>query len=179
MKIYPGHDYADNEYALLGAERVQNPFLHPRSQAEYLEFVKEFFSPLADATGDGHVTLQCGTRRVIAAATPFKNIDAAGLSQLLKREPQPFLLDVREPFELTAFGAIPSVVNIPMGELMERFGEIPADKSRPIVAICQSGSRSYEIAHYLTKQGYTAVYNLEGGTSGWVQSHRRQKAVLR
>ena len=36
--------------------------------------------------------------------------------------------------------------------------------------ICQSGNRSFEVAHYLVQQGYSRVYNLEGGTFGWMMN---------
>ena len=55
----------------------------------------DFFPPLAEASGDGPVILQCGTRRV---------------------------------------------------------------------------STSAEVAHYLIQQGYSRVYNLEGGTFGWMMN---------
>jgi rhodanese-related sulfurtransferase len=83
---------------------------------------------------------------------------------------QPFLLDVRNPQELIMAGAVPGVVNIPLGELDHRLGELPADKSAPIVVICQSGARSMSAARMLDKAGYAEVYNLEGGTGAWMRS---------
>jgi rhodanese-related sulfurtransferase len=38
-----------------------------------------------------------------------------------------FLLDVREPFEL-AVKKEPGAVNIPIGQLRARFGELPRDR---------------------------------------------------
>jgi rhodanese-related sulfurtransferase len=83
------------------------------------------------------------------------------------------LLDVREAFELTAFGAIPGVLNIPMGELVERLHEIPSGAGTTIVVICQSGSRSFQVAQYLAVRGYGNICNLDGGTSAWIQSGQR------
>ena len=39
----------------------------------------------------------------------------------------PFMLDVREPEEM-ADGVIPGSVNIPMGDVKERLGELPTDR---------------------------------------------------
>lgn len=97
----------------------------------------------------------------------FKDIGVAEFTNLQHQQPDLLLLDVREPFELTAFGAIPGVKNIPIGALVSRMHELPADTSHPIVAICQSGSRSREVAQYLVSKGFTNVYNLAGGTSAW------------
>ena len=101
---------------------------------------------------------------------PYKNITAHELREMLDRKPAPFLLDVREPFELTAFGSVPGVVNIPMEEIPERLDDLPSDRSAQIVVICQSGSRSAEIAGFLARRGFTQVCNLVGGTYAWVTS---------
>jgi glyoxylase-like metal-dependent hydrolase (beta-lactamase superfamily II)/rhodanese-related sulfurtransferase len=166
-RIYPGHDYDDNVFAFLGQERKENPFLQSRTKAEYIEFVKDFFPPIVESAHGEKVTVQCGTKRVSVHGEPFTEIDIYDLEEMMKSTPSPFLLDVREPFELIAFGAIPGVTNIPAGQVRFRTEDLPADKSTPMVAICQSGGRSYEIAHFLATHGYQNVYNLRGGTSTW------------
>ncbi len=168
-KIYPGHDYEDNEYSLLNDELKNNPFLLNRTKEEYVEFVKDFFPPAAEAVATGgKMTLQCGTKRVVENKNEFKTINSLQLFQMLNENENLFLLDVREPFELLTLGKINGVVNIPIGELTARIDEIPNDESQSIVCICASGNRSYEVAHYLVKKGYKNVLNLEGGTYGWV-----------
>lgn len=169
-RIYPGHDYDANVFALLGGERVTNPFLKSRTREEYIAFVREFFPPIAESIGKGNVTVQCGTKRVSHAAEPFVNITPRDLATMLRAQPAPFLIDVREPFELIAFGAVPGVHNIPAAQVQQRMNELPDDRSAPIVVICQSGGRSYEIAHFLGTHGYTNVHNLQGGTLGWTRS---------
>jgi sulfur dioxygenase len=168
-KIYPGHDYEDNEYSILQDELKNNPFLEKRSKEQYVEFVKDFFPPAAEAVAaDGKMTLQCGTKRVVENKNEFRNISSLQLSQMLNENEDLFLLDVREPFELITLGKINGVVNIPVGELTARIDEVPNDESQGVVCICASGNRSYEVAHYLVKKGYKNVMNLEGGTYGWL-----------
>ena len=41
------------------------------------------------------------------------------------------------------------------------------DRSRPVVTVCRSGSRSAEAAEDLASAGFE-VQNLEGGMEGWV-----------
>jgi len=171
-KIYPGHDYEGREYALLGDERRTNPFLQPRTKEAYVEFVKDFFPPFAEATEGGTMTLQCGTKRVSTAAEGYQRVSAAELASLIQREPGLHLLDVREPFELVAFGTIPGVQNIPVGELAFRTSELPADLTRPIAVICASGNRSSEAAHYLVTRGYARVFDLDGGIYAWKKDGR-------
>jgi glyoxylase-like metal-dependent hydrolase (beta-lactamase superfamily II)/rhodanese-related sulfurtransferase len=168
-KIYPGHDYNDNEFAYLKDEIKNNPFLKERTKQEYIEFVKDFFPPFADADGDGEkVILQCGTKRVSNKTAEFKDITAVQLLAMVKERDDLFLLDVRQPFEL-AMGKIDGVVNIPVSTLPSQLNKLPG-KSDAIVCICASGGRSSEAAHYLTKQGYNNVYNLLGGTFTYLAS---------
>ena len=171
MKMYPGHDYQDLEFSYLGDEKENNPFLQPRTKAEYVEFVNEFFPPLSEATASGDkMTLQCGVARVPQPSDNLQTLGPHELANLLKTGNKPMLLDVREPFELVQMGAIEDVVNIPIGELPMRLHELPSDKSTAIVSVCASGSRSAEASYLLQRNGYTNVKNLKGGTIGWVKN---------
>jgi glyoxylase-like metal-dependent hydrolase (beta-lactamase superfamily II)/rhodanese-related sulfurtransferase len=166
--IHPGHDYEGNRARTLGQEKATNPFLVSRSKEEYMTFVADFFPPLAETTADGAATLQCGVQRVPTPDASFKHTTPEELSRKLSDGQKLFLLDVREPFELIAFGAIPGVVNIPLGQLKSRMKELP--ENREIIVVCQSGSRSVEAANLITHSGLGPVFNLQGGTSRWVRS---------
>jgi NADPH-dependent 2,4-dienoyl-CoA reductase/sulfur reductase-like enzyme/rhodanese-related sulfurtransferase len=69
------------------------------------------------------------------------------------------LLDVREPVEL-AVESVPGAVNIPMGQLRARLGELPKD--REILIICRSAQRAYYATRILLQNGFKAR-NLSGG----------------
>jgi rhodanese-related sulfurtransferase len=169
-RIYPGHDYAGMEFALLGEERISNPFLQLRTKQQFVEFVKDFFPPLAENTGSGgKMTLQCGVQRVQAGGA-VKDISARELRIMIENGKAPFLLDVREPVELAMSGAIEGVHNVSIRRLKQQLDTLPAKKDAQIVCVCQSGGRSSEAAHVLQQEGYTQVLNLSGGTSGWIQA---------
>ncbi|MFA5006795.1 MAG: FAD-dependent oxidoreductase [Candidatus Izemoplasmatales bacterium] len=74
-----------------------------------------------------------------------------------------FFLDVREPVEFE-LGAIPGAVNIPLGSIRERIGELPKD--RTIHVYCLSGIRSHSALRILAQNGF-AVKNLDGGYKTW------------
>lgn len=73
------------------------------------------------------------------------------------------LLDVREHDEWRA-GHAPGAVHIPLGELAQRFAELP--KGRRIVAVCRSGNRSALATESLLRAGLE-VENLDGGMKAW------------
>jgi adenylyltransferase/sulfurtransferase len=75
------------------------------------------------------------------------------------------LLDVREPYE-NSICSLPNSTLIPMGELVQRLGEI--DAGRDVVVYCHSGNRSRTVVNFLRRQGYTRAVNLHGGILEWI-----------
>ena len=69
-------------------------------------------------------------------------------------------IDVREPDEV-AEGTLPGTVNIPLGTLPDRIGEL--DSSRRAVILCRSGGRSTQACQFLAANGFGDVINLDGG----------------
>jgi rhodanese-related sulfurtransferase len=75
------------------------------------------------------------------------------------------LLDVREDWELELAPVPSPLVHIPMGQIVDRIGEL--DPHKETVVICRSGGRSMEVARYLAAQGFVSVANLSGGILKW------------
>ncbi len=73
------------------------------------------------------------------------------------------IVDVREPAEREG-GSIPGSLNIPLGELRSRLGELPKD--REILAHCASGQRSYNACRILMQHGFKC-WNLTGSYKTW------------
>jgi CoA-disulfide reductase len=69
-----------------------------------------------------------------------------------------YLIDVREPIERD-MGMIEGSVNIPLGELRDRLGEIP---TKEVYVYCQVGLRGYLATRILMQAGFK-VKNLDGG----------------
>ena len=63
------------------------------------------------------------------------------------------LLDVREPVELM-LESVPGAVNIPLGQLRSRLGELP--RNREIDVICRSAQRAYYATRILLQNGFKA-----------------------
>jgi adenylyltransferase/sulfurtransferase len=75
------------------------------------------------------------------------------------------LLDVREPWEVELV-SLDGAVNIPLGQLAERMGEL--DPVVPIVAVCHHGNRSEQARLMLEANGFD-VRNLAGGIDAWAR----------
>jgi rhodanese-related sulfurtransferase len=75
------------------------------------------------------------------------------------------LLDVREDWEIALAPVPTDTVQIPMGEISDRMGEL--DPKKETVVICRSGGRSAQVAHFLERQGFGKVFNLSGGILAW------------
>jgi NADPH-dependent 2,4-dienoyl-CoA reductase/sulfur reductase-like enzyme/rhodanese-related sulfurtransferase len=95
---------------------------------------------------------------VLRGDMPIRHWDAAA---------EGFLLDVREPVEL-AVENVPGAVNIPLGQLRARLGELPRD--REIVVVCRSGQRAYYATRILLQNGFEAR-NASGGMLSRFHSH--------
>jgi rhodanese-related sulfurtransferase len=98
--------------------------------------------------------------------TPLQ-ISPPELAERLGDVPPPYLLDVREPWEV-AICAIAGSVNLPMGQVAARLDELPRD--RPIVVICHHGMRSMQITGFLRGRGFALAQNLTGGVGSWAQT---------
>lgn len=75
------------------------------------------------------------------------------------------LLDVREPIEVEQ-GMIADAIQIPLGELAGRSGELPSP-STPILIYCASGVRSLVAAEILRGLGWSEPVSLAPGFNGW------------
>jgi adenylyltransferase/sulfurtransferase len=109
----------------------------------------------------------CGIVPATKAETAVKNgvpqITVAELKRRIDAGEDPFILDVREPFEYQIANIGGKL--IPQNEVPQRLAEI--DRDREIVVQCKSGGRSQRIAEFLKQAGYPDVVNLAGGILAW------------
>ena len=61
-----------------------------------------------------------------------------------------------------------AVQDIPKQELNEKLKEIPKD--RKILVYCRSGQRSAKASRILIENGYSKVYNMQGGIMEWMNA---------
>lgn len=95
----------------------------------------------------------------------FKEIDAPEAVRRMNHD-DAVVLDVREDQEF-AEGHIVNALHIPVGVLDKRLDELEAHKDKPIIVYCRSGDRAARASATLHKQGFTAVFKLNGGVLAW------------
>lgn len=92
------------------------------------------------------------------------NVDTATVQKLDLTDPSIQLIDVRTPDEYKA-GHIAEAKLIPLQELPNRLSEI--DKTKKVYVICHSGNRSSQASQILKENGFTNIYNIQGGMMKW------------
>ena len=80
---------------------------------------------------------------------------------------QPFLLDVRQPWEY-ATCKIENSVLVPMSTIPAEIESL--DINRETVVICHHGIRSRSVGRYLEQAGFNNIINLSGGMAQWVKT---------
>ena len=103
------------------------------------------------------------------ASQNFSKLTPAGAIQLINNE-DVVLLDVREPAE-TSVGKIMKAIQIPVGSVGQRVGELDKHKNKNVIVYCKTGARSGLACRELNKAGFEKVYNLSGGITAWQEAH--------
>lgn len=86
------------------------------------------------------------------------------LAEELASEETPLIVDIRAPREWSAKHLSDSI-NIPLGHLQERIGEVP--RNRRIAVHCAGGYRSSIAVSILNQYGITNLIELAGGITAW------------
>jgi len=102
----------------------------------------------------------------IAYASPYTNIDVDTAYDMITNGSYPELvvLDVRYQYEYDD-GHIRNAILIPYDELAGRLDEL--DPEKETLVYCKLGGRSAIASGTLDSNGFTSVYNMEGGIVAW------------
>ena len=100
------------------------------------------------------------------ASGEIKQITVTEAKQVVDAKEVQFI-DVRTDAEY-AGGHAPKAVNFPLDALGTELSKL--DKDKPVYLICQTGRRSQKGAEILQKAGFKDIYNIEGGTSAWIDA---------
>ena len=107
----------------------------------------------------------CGILPEVNSLSNQYEITPSELAEWLQRDDRPYLLDVRNPYEVE-IAAIPGTDKvIPVDQLPERLSEL--DSSLEMVVYCRSGARSGRAVELLKSAGFRKVKNMVGGVLRW------------
>lgn len=95
----------------------------------------------------------------------MQNFNAVELKEYLTQA-NPLLLDVREPWEFKVCRIEGSQL-MPMREVPVKIKTL--DPEQETVVICHHGVRSYQVCHFLERNGFSKVINLAGGVAAWAR----------
>ncbi|MGH2568068.1 MAG: rhodanese-like domain-containing protein [Bacteroidota bacterium] len=107
-------------------------------------------------------------RAVVENPTDHKLIAPEKAHQLMQKDSNVVLLDVRSPGEFQTNGHLQGARLIPIQELERRVDELAAEKGKTIITYCSHGIRSARAARLLQSKGFT-IYSLIGGTTKWTR----------
>ena len=125
-----------------------------------------------------HLVLLLSWLLAACSEAPYTDVDNAGLRDLLEQGVPVF--DVRRPEEWRETGVVAGSqlltyvdqYNRLMPGFLERL-TAEVGRQEPLILICRTGTRTARLARKLTlKMGYTRVYNVRDGITGWIAEGR-------
>ena len=103
------------------------------------------------------------------ATQKFASLTPAAAVQMMNSD-DVVVLDVREPAE-TVGGKIAKAIQIPVGAVTKRIGELEKHKDKTLLVYCKTGARSGVACKELSKNGFDKVFSLNGGITAWQEAH--------
>lgn len=95
------------------------------------------------------------------------NIDATAAISLMNDGAVVLDLRSKEAFDR---GHIVNAKNVPQDEFDSRGEAALGPKTKPVVAVCDSGLTSRKIVTAMRQSGFEAAFNLKGGMNAWTQA---------
>lgn len=106
------------------------------------------------------------TKNDVSKVNEIKQVSVEKTREATKDEKVQFI-DVRTVDEYKG-GYAEKAVNLPLDELESKLSELKKDQ--PVYVICQTGRRSQIASETLKENGFTDIYNVEGGTTAWEEA---------
>ena len=169
--IYPGHDYKGLTKSTIAQEKKWNSRLNTSiSKVEFINIMKNLKLAQPKKIDEAvPANLVCGivSDVIVHNTGTFEDIKTISARDLFNKQGQFKVIDVRGEDEFNnELGHIPGAELATLGTPLEKNLE-NRDHSQRIVFVCRSGKRSAEATRIALRNGFTNVYNLEGGMLTW------------
>lgn len=167
--ILSSHDYAQRFFTHLALAQQEQPLLQALLQDSADSGWQQQLQQQAVTLQQQHQHL-CGLVEVsLSDATDV--IAPQQLTAFMQQWPQLQIVDVREPHEQSA-GALSQylsqpypVLEIPLSKLADALINQQLQRGQALLLVCRSGNRSLVACKVLGRLGFSAVFNLKGGTA--------------
>jgi rhodanese-related sulfurtransferase len=111
------------------------------------------------------IDVQSESTESMEAQSGYVDVTPMQAKELMETREDLVVLDVSPKY---AEGHLPNSINIYIGELEKRIGEL--DKGKPYLVYCHVDSVSQQGAQMLVDNGFMEVYRLEGNYAAWVDA---------
>ncbi len=95
-----------------------------------------------------------------------KDVAVDEFVRLMEANPNAIVLDVRTPEEVAA-GRVACGEHIDFYDANFKARVKTLDHSAPVLVYCAAGGRSGQAMDFMQGEGFTEVYNLDGGINAW------------
>lgn len=180
LNVFPAHDYKGRSHSTIGQELAENPRLHKRDRAEFVELMRGLNLTMPAHITEALRTNMSGGKTVAqllaeaAAVVPFMSL-AELKARVEAAEDDLIVLDVRER-DAYEGGHIPGARLLPRGQLELRVNQDLPDPTRRILACCEFGRISTLAAATLREMGFQRAVALDGGMKAWREAGYPMKA---
>jgi len=166
--VFPGHNYHEKRSSTIANEKEENPFLKKTNKEEFVKNIRA--TVIAKPFNIDNIIRvnQKGEAALMEMISPW---DA---SELMKKDPQVKLLDVRSALEFTQVH-IKDSINVPIDILSAKINDLIQSKQSYIV-LCRTGNRSPMAADMLIQAGFNKVKVMQGGTTRW---HKEKLPIIK
>lgn len=131
-----------------------------------MEFFKQNVLLIGLAIGSGLALILPMLGRSSGGVTVLSVTEAV----MLMSRKSALVLDVREPDEF-AQGHLQGARNVPLSQLESRIKELEKFRDKPVLVVCQRGSRASKAAKVLKAQNFSALNVLKGGMQAWLDAN--------
>ncbi len=170
-----GANIGNRDMTSIGYEKIVSPALAPRSEAQFVKFIKDSLS-----TPPPYYPLMKILNRdgapILDELPGLHPIAAKEISDKQLRDCQ--LVDVRSP---EAFGGahIPSALNLPMNASLSNWAGWQLNYEQPILIVLDDPSQMETVSRRLVRIGQDKILGyIEGGISGWYRAGREVATLL-
>lgn len=114
------------------------------------------------------LTVAIIVNEILRLTRGFKTLRPAEATALINRE-NALVIDLRAIADFEK-GHIPGSKNVLMSQFDPENKQLAPAKALPVVLVCKTGQTANDAAKRLRKAGFSQVFVLDGGITGWQQA---------